>query len=592
MHRLRSTRQDTFSNHSWPRVVAAASVLVALGAGGFFLTRPSSSTDTTLAVTTPSSPTSTAPAEISDSSTAAISQEVPGGPARGGTVRVGVVGGGGTTFNPYLIGSDRALVPVHHLVAASAFRLDPLSHDLLPGVIEALPTLGNGGLTVNADGSMDVAIRVSPDARWSDGNPIRAADFLRTYEVVMAHRAVIFPDVVAEYDRIAVGSLAVTDDLVSFRLDRTGLDLVGLFDQLLPAHQVPVQTFTTAWNSRSWLSGGPFQRVEASEALIRLEPNLNYQRVDESGGALPYLDAIEVVTFGSIDEAVTALGEGSIDIVGPIEDPALVAAAESLDDVAIDVRRGPGWEQIGIQLGPGALEVNPASVVDRRIIRQAIAGALDRQAIASAVQGPYGVALPSIVGVGWPGADVGAWDTTIDLPGRLTGVTLNLVITGGDAHRVQIADLVTDQLSAAGVDVVLVTDDPGQFFANRILPGQFELAEWAWRSSPGPGAVADDLLSWFTDGGRAELDFSGWTSHPDGTRFRTLVTGLDAVLSPLDLAERLALVEAALAESVPLIPLYADLNVGAANVRVEGFTHSALPGGILAGGAAWWVAGE
>ena len=99
--------------------------------------------------------------------------------------------------------------------------------------------------------------------------------------------------------------------------------------------------------------------------------------------------------------------------------PDLITVAEDVEGSQVEVLRGPGWEQIGFQLGPGAVETNPESVIDRLAIRQAILAALDRQSIAEAVHGSYGEALDSIVGLGWPGKDQSIWDDSGEAAGRL-----------------------------------------------------------------------------------------------------------------------------------------------------------------------------
>ena len=515
----------------------------------------------------------------------------PTDPTRGGTVRVGVVGHPGT-MNPLLTGSDRSLLAVHHLVGASALRLDPTTHDLTPGVFGTVPTIGSGGLTVNVDGSMTVRGEISPLSFWSDGTAMTGADFARTYDIVMTHREVIHPAIVASYDRMVPGSLAVDASSVEFTLSSPTLRLDDLFSVLIPAHQVDVESFISSWDDRMWASGGPFMFDGSDGSTLRFVANPVFGRLDQHGVALPYLDSIEVDLFESTEAAVSALGNGSIDVVGPIESYMTTTALDDLPGVSVDVLGGPGWEQIAFQFGPGAADVNPASVADRAAIRRAVFGALDRTAIAAEVQGRYGTAIESIVAIGWPSAGASVWDDSEVDGGQLTGVMIVLATTGGDETRSAVVNLVIEQLGNAGAEVHLVTDEPGRFFGELVLPGAFEVAEWAWVSSPGSDNAADDVLNWFTADGAQALDFSQWSSYGESGEFAGLATGLGSILSSDELRQRLVVVERAIAVEVPLIPLFADLNVGAAWDRVRGYQHSALPGGVLATAADWWVLEE
>ena len=100
------------------------------------------------------------------------------------------------------------------------------------------------------------------------------------------------------------------------------------------------------------------------------------------------------------------------------------------------------------------------------------------------------------------------------------------------------------------------------------------------------------MLNWFSDEGDKSLDFYRFAQHQDSAEFAALAGGLDSLLSIDEIAERLARAEMALAEAVPLIPLYADLNAGVAWAHVGGYRHSALPGGALAQAASWWTIGD
>jgi peptide/nickel transport system substrate-binding protein len=592
LDRLRSTSRTHQSIRRSLRILAASTVGLGLGVGGYFLFVAQADEPVLDAEPAPVETVSTvgSTTRVSESSSAAASEPQRN---RGGTVRVGVIGDPGT-LNLLHIEGDRSLLALQHAVGAAAIRLDPSTHDLKPGVVEEIPTLGNGGLTINADGSMTVGFAIASSARWSDGIRVTGNDFARTVEIVSAHREIIHPDVTDAYDRLVEGSLAITGTDVSFTVTAASLTFHELFAILLPAHQVTTENFATDWSDRLWASGGPFVVEGRSGRTVSLIVNPHYDKTDATGESLPYLDGLKMLLYASEQEAVTAFIDGRVDVVGAVSRPDLVSVLDAVDDAYLDIQRGPGWEHITFQFGDGATTVNPESVVDRRIIRKAIYDALDRQAIATAVQGPYGVPLDSITALGWPGgaASDTPWTDDDEPAGVLTGVTVIIATTGGDATRSIITNLVVDQLGDQGVTVVIQTDEAGRFFGDMVIPGTFEAAEWAWLSSPGPGGTAQDLVNWYTAVATDSLDFGQWSTNEDSLAFIGLATGLSSILSIDDLAERLAAAEAVLAHETPVMPLYADLNVGAATPNVAGYAHSALPGGVLSAAAYWWTPGE
>ena len=199
--------------------------------------------------------------------------------------------------------------------------MDPTSHDLEAGVIEMLPTQGNGGLTINPDGTMSVRVEISADAKWSDGRPIIGADFVRTYDVVAAQRAAIHPDVIEAFDAIVPGSVVAEEQQVSFAMKSPTLALTEVFSYLLPAHQVDVDTFLDDWTHILWSSAGPFVFDHTVDQTLFFTRNPHFREVGADGSPLPYLDRLEVTLLSSPEEAVVAFTDGEIDVVGGLERP-------------------------------------------------------------------------------------------------------------------------------------------------------------------------------------------------------------------------------------------------------------------------------
>ena len=446
-------------------------------------------------------------------------------------------------------------------------------------------------MTINPEGTMTVRIEVDRDAFWSDARRVSGADFVRTYEVVQAHHEVVHPDIVAAFDRIVAGSLAIDGASVQFTLDAPTLDLAGLFAQLVPAHQVDVDSFLEAWLAEPWESAGPFVFGGTSGNVItfvRIRSTAGWVTTERA--SVPRRHRSPALRIHRI--AVAALSDDAVDVVGAIDEPDLVSIVSQVEGVHVDVRRGPGWEQIGFQFGPGALATNAASVIDRLRFAGRCWPHWDRAAIADAVHGEYGQAMGSIIELGWPATEEVVWDDTGDPGGRLVGVKLVLATTAGSEDRKVVTDLIVSQLGAAGMEVEVVKLVPAGSSATPCCRGCSRSVSGRGSSRPAAAAVAGNMLEWFWTEAPAGLDFYRWSSHPDSVGFGSLIAGIEVLTSEADLRERLILAERELAESVPLIPLYADLNVGVAAGGLRGFSHSALPGGVLSSAGTWWLADQ
>jgi peptide/nickel transport system substrate-binding protein len=57
-------------------------------------------------------------------------------------------------------------------------------HRLIPCLATEVPSLANGGLQLPGDGTMISVWHLRPDARWSDGEPVTADDFIFTHRLV------------------------------------------------------------------------------------------------------------------------------------------------------------------------------------------------------------------------------------------------------------------------------------------------------------------------------------------------------------------------------------------------------------------------
>jgi peptide/nickel transport system substrate-binding protein len=90
------------------------------------------------------------------------------------------------TLNPFLPGGDKFIVSIiGQGYLTGVYEVDGYTLDLVPELVTELPTTGNGGVTLNDDGTMTVRYVIKDEAVWEDGTPISGDDFLFTLETIL-----------------------------------------------------------------------------------------------------------------------------------------------------------------------------------------------------------------------------------------------------------------------------------------------------------------------------------------------------------------------------------------------------------------------
>jgi len=167
---------------------------------------------------------------------------------------------------------------VQDLVHAPLWFIDN-NLNLVPTIAAEIPSTENGG--ISADGTV-ITVKLRPDAVWSDGTPLTAADYVFTYDMTLAETNTVssrFP-----YDE-KVASVVAADPqtLVVTYNEPYAAWYSNLFNYVLPAHILqPVfdadGTLDNAdWNRNPDVVSGPFV-LEAWEpgSHMSFVPNANY----------------------------------------------------------------------------------------------------------------------------------------------------------------------------------------------------------------------------------------------------------------------------------------------------------------------------
>ncbi len=527
------------------------------------------------------------------------------------------------TLNPYAPGGqERAVSIVGQAHLSGVFDIDPDTLELIPELVVAVPTVSNGGVVLNDDGSMDVTWELLPEARWSDGKAVSGADLEFT---------LMFREASGECSELGVSApalptlveegMVVGDKSLTLRFETASLQHELLFRWVVPSHDVAESDYCLDWNTEMWSAAGPFIFAgwdrEGDDRAIRFTRNENYWKADSEGRQLPYLDAVEFKYVSSAEELIGGFSEEEYDVVSPSV-PVGEIPVDRWDERGADVQIVPGliWEHLNFQFGPA--NRNSASMNQYVDFRRAIARGIDRRALLDAVGADNMEVLDGFLtrftapasGQPWSvySHDLGearrllaaaceqaARDCVAEPPRIVYSTTSNA------DFRPAVAEQLTIQLAAAGIDVELDLEDSQIFFGDTVQDGTWDVGSWAWAGVSGsagiveffdrfdpaePGADSRSFYNWGTPGSTVDADEAVLL-------FRTL---LDRMRSTTDAPEVFLLARQAeqlLADQVVIIPLGAQPVVGAVwSDEIRGYRMNPSPAGHTWNIEHWYRVGE
>jgi peptide/nickel transport system substrate-binding protein len=407
----------------------------------------------------------------------------------------------------------------------------------------------------------DVTIR--PDALFSDGTPVTAADVAATFNDVISptsdsssHKQLSdrFKSVEATGERSA--RFHLKNPLATFKSD--------LEFGILSFHNGRPE------NGEA-ICAGSYSINEITSEHVLLDANPNYF------GPKPKMPHIEIKFVHDGSARLLMLVGGSAD---------LVQNAVRLDLVD-EVSARPG---VKLASGPSVfltflLLNNTDPILQHKQVRQAIAMALDRPAIIAAKFGSRAqLASGLLPSSHWAYSkamkqwnhDVAAAKRLLDEAGYKDpdgdGPRPRFTMsykTSSDAFRVAVARVIAAQLAEVGIDVEVRSFEFGTFFAD-VKKGRYQLASMQTSDITEP----DYYFTYFN---------SSWIpndENPDGyNRWHYINPDVDRLTTEgrreLDLEKRKVIyaeVQRIVADDVPVVPLWHEDNIVLSNVDVNGYT--------------------
>ncbi|MGR8920616.1 MAG: ABC transporter substrate-binding protein [Gammaproteobacteria bacterium] len=342
---------------------------------------------------------------------------------------------------------------------ATSERLVHLVHRSLVGFDEAsapVPDLARW----SAVGPRSYRFELEPDARFSDGRAIVAADVVATYRSVL-DRANASPH------RDALGNIAAVraagPRAVEFELHREDF----MFPGTLGIGILPAEAASGPARDRFVASSGAFERLRFDadgRVLLR-------RRRD---GML-----FEFVPVPDVSVRALKLLGGELDIIQGSLTPEIFAWLGRQPGLAAERVPGTTFSYLGFNLAAGR-------TAERRL-RLAIAHAIDREAIITHLFGgaarPAAGLFPPEHWAGAPGLRAPRYDPAaaralIDELGYATPVRLRYK-TSADPFRRRLALVLREQLLAVGIELDIESHDWGTFYGD-VRAGRFELYALSW----------------------------------------------------------------------------------------------------------------
>ncbi len=379
-----------------------------------------------------------------------------------------------------------------------------------------------------------VTYQINPDAKWADGVPIRADDFVYNWHahIGVGLDASLNPYVAVDQPGWSdINSIVGSNDdtLVTVTFGHPFADWESLFSNLVPAH-VGQQL---GWNqgfekpsSSVEVSGGPYKiSSEVPNSSLVLVPNPNFS------GPKPYTSKLIFKVIQSSNQMVQALESGKVNFIMGQSYPSVIAGLSN--DTYIKKQVNASNTSLTLAFNP--LASNLTSPIERR----AIASIIDRQQLANDTTG---FEIPSIGTLdnhfavpGLPGyrGDAGIFGSpSIDQSQRLitqagfnislygvvsdgsgTPLEFNLIYDSTDQFQVQTAQLLQAQWRDAGIQINLSALNGPQAEVQAINSGSFQIALYSERSSDFESRTSATLTEGLS---KAALGLGGNWPTPSG----------------------------------------------------------------------------
>jgi peptide/nickel transport system substrate-binding protein len=372
-----------------------------------------------------------------------------------------------TELHPFAISSG-AKNTVLGAVRRGLFAYDPHG-DLVCRLCTELPSLANGRVRIEPDGSESVTITLLPGLTFADGTSLGARDLLRGLEEARV------------FQNIQTTATMIDDRTVRYRLPAPSSDLgraipdpyPAAIDTAPPADAIARLHGTTYSRAPTTpgLWNGPYLVAEIHpDASVILAPNPTWQ------GRKPAFRHVELRLIGNTAALEANLLSGDVDLpsaeVGLSFDQALQIARDHQDRFNTVFAPGEGVELLAVQLG-NKLLADPRTrlailaAIDRRTIAAKLFG--NREPVATGFLPPQLSRAPGQVRVAGfvPGAD-----GILRSPSGAR-FSIPIVTTAGNATRELMEQVMQTQLRQVGIELTIANVAARTLFGETLRQRNF-----------------------------------------------------------------------------------------------------------------------
>ncbi len=448
----------------------------------------------------------------------------------------------------------------------------------------------------------EVIYRINPNATWSDGTPITAADFIYNWEAQVGNPKYLdiggtnyLANTTIGYSDIQSVTGSNNGKTVTVVFNKLFSEWESLFNPLIPAHIAKQVGWSFGFAQASPLvevSGGPYQIASVIPGKeIELTRNTRYW------GRRATIATIVFAVDPNPSDYPSQFENGALNLVQAPSTDLLFSGLRGVAGVNTQLTPSLTTEELLFNLSHGPLG-------DLKV-RQAIATAMDRQAIVAAAVGSYDpTAAPAGNNIYSPGipqyqndgtkygiTDPGAAEVLLTSDGYVrsangvmtkNGQPLDLTISVDNANQqlLYVEELITEELSAIGIVVNAVNYPLNTLETTVLRTGAFDMAIVSQSGSPNATYHVDQYLS-ASKGSR-----NNYTTYSN-SQADALITKASAELDPATSAKIYNELDQLLWKDLPSIPLYSVPDIMAYNVGYNFIGTSTSSSTIFWNSATW-----
>ena len=384
--------------------------------------------------------------------------------------------------------------------------------------------------------------------RFHDGSRLTARDVKATYDFILdpanasPHRATL--EMVREIT-------AVDDDTVDFYLRAPDPLFPGrLVIGILPAAQIAAGR---AFNNHP-MGSGPFEMV-----AWPAPGQLQLRRISD-GQLFEFLQVRDPTV------RILKLQRGELDMVQNDLPPEMIRYAAARPELQVQQGKGSNFTYLGFNMQD--------PVVSRHAVREAVAYALDRDAIIRYVLGgaarPASALLPPDHWAGDPDLPQYTYDperarALLEAAGYGAAGPRIVYKTSNDPFRIRLATIIQQQLAAVGVAVDLRSYDWGTFYGD-IKAGNFQMYSLSW-----VGIKTPDIFHYAFYSSAVPPAGANRGRFVSATADR-LIDAAQTAADPAQEADYYRQLQRYLWEELPYVPLWYEDHIFVARRTIEGYT--------------------